>query len=94
MTNRLLSDKVSKLNLITANTSNFFYQISRDRQIGLLIFIRRFYLLELSQKELAEKLAVSPSLVSLWEQGKRSVRAETLISLSEVLRCKPEELLP
>lgn len=43
----------------------------------------------LSQKELAQKLAISPSLVSLMESGDRIPSADVLKRVSDVLEIPP-----
>ncbi len=46
------------------------------------------------QKELAERLGVSPVAVCRWEQGKAFPKVERLKTVAEVLDTTVEELLP
>ena len=46
-----------------------------------------------SRAQLAEKVGVSVTAVSSWEQGKRQPGRASLIKLSEVLGCTVDELL-
>ena len=46
-----------------------------------------------SQKQLAEKLQVSPSIVSGYETGERTPSTEVLLSLSYLLHCSTDYLL-
>lgn len=45
------------------------------------------------QNELAEIIDVSPLTVSRWVQGKAEPSLSTVMELSRVLKCKPQELL-
>lgn len=47
----------------------------------------------LTQTQLAEKIGVSVTSVSSWEQGKRQPGRASLIKLSEALHCTVDELL-
>lgn len=47
----------------------------------------------LTQKEVAEKLGIDQSAVSLWETGKTSPRIAVLIKLAELYHCSLDELL-
>ena len=42
--------------------------------------------LNISGKELAQKLGVTPALISYYEQGKRQVPLKTLMQISEIIR--------
>lgn len=48
----------------------------------------------LSQKELANKVGISPATVSKAETGKFDLRLSTLLKLSRILDVTVEELLP
>lgn len=48
----------------------------------------------LSQKELANKVGISPATVSKAETGKFDLRLSTLLKLSKILDVTVEELLP
>ena len=45
------------------------------------------------QNELAEIIDVSPLTISRWVQGKAEPSLSTVMELSRVLKCKPQELL-
>ena len=47
----------------------------------------------LSQTELAEKLAVTQGAISQWETGESLPRAELLPKLAKILGCSVDELL-
>lgn len=47
----------------------------------------------LSQKQVAERLWVSPSIVSAYETGERSPSLEVLLSLSYLYNCSVDYLL-
>lgn len=47
----------------------------------------------MTQKDLAEKLGVTPNAVSQWENGARDPRLETIKHLAEVLHCTTDEIL-
>lgn len=47
----------------------------------------------LSQQELADKLSVSRTAVTLWELGINKPRAEHLIQMSRIFRCSVDKLL-
>ena len=46
----------------------------------------------LSQKELAEKVGVDISAISLWENGKTYPTYTNILKLAEALGCKPGDL--
>lgn len=46
-----------------------------------------------SQKQVAEKLGVSPSIVSGYETGERTPSTEVLLSLSYLFNCSTDYLL-
>ncbi|MBP3622495.1 MAG: helix-turn-helix transcriptional regulator [Oscillospiraceae bacterium] len=46
-----------------------------------------------SQKEVADRLGVSPSIVSGYETGERTPSAEVLLSLSYLYKCSTDYLL-
>lgn len=47
----------------------------------------------LTQREVAEKIGIDQSAVSLWETGKTAPRASILIKLSELYHCTVDDLL-
>lgn len=47
----------------------------------------------LSQKEVAAKLGISPSIVSGYETGERSPSTENLLALSYLYKCSTDYLL-
>ena len=47
----------------------------------------------LTQKALAEKIGVSPQMVSKWERGEKAPDAEQLIALSEIYGISLDELV-
>lgn len=46
----------------------------------------------MTQKELGDKLGVTPSAVTRWESGECFPRGEKLIKLAEALHCTIDEL--
>lgn len=48
---------------------------------------------KISQKELAEKMKVSPGAVSHWETGRRVPDANDLIAIAKALHCKVDDLI-
>lgn len=46
----------------------------------------------MTQKELAKKMGLSPSTVSMWEKGERNPRTEKLPELARALGCSIDEL--
>lgn len=56
--------------------------------------LKRFRLKRgLTQEELADILHVNRTTVTLWENGTNKPRANMLVKLSKVLRCKVDDLL-
>ena len=49
--------------------------------------------MNMTQEELAEKLNIGRSTISMWETGESLPRTATLIKLAEVLDCSVGELL-
>lgn len=47
----------------------------------------------ISQKELAERLGVTPPMISQYETGKRNPRAPALIKIAEAIGCDPKTLV-
>ena len=47
----------------------------------------------MTQKELAQRLKISRTTVSMWESGESLPRADRLSELSRILDCGVEELL-
>lgn len=46
-----------------------------------------------TQKELAEKLNVDQSAVTLWEKGKNGVRMQSLVEMARLFECTVDDLL-
>lgn len=46
-----------------------------------------------TQREVAEKLGIDQSAVSLWETGKTAPRASILVQLARLYCCSVDELL-
>lgn len=46
-----------------------------------------------SQKQVAERLMISPSIVSAYETGERTPSTEVLLSLSHLYKCSTDYLL-
>ena len=47
----------------------------------------------MTQEDLALKLGVARTAVSMWETGESKPRLETLIQLSKIFNCSVDELL-
>ena len=47
----------------------------------------------LSQKQVAERIGVSPSIISSYETGERTPSTEVLLALSHLYRCSTDYLL-
>ena len=47
----------------------------------------------LSQRQVAEQLKISPSIISAYETGERTPSAENLLSLSYLYKCSTDYLL-
>lgn len=47
----------------------------------------------LSQKKVAEKLEISPSIISAYETGERTPSTENLLALSYLYKCSTDYLL-
>ena len=47
----------------------------------------------LSQRDIAKKLSVSPSIISGYETGERTPSAENLLALANLYRCSTDYLL-
>ncbi len=54
---------------------------------------QRRVLINMSQKEVASKIGVSPSIISNYENGERTPSIENLISLASLYRCSTDSLL-
>ena len=48
---------------------------------------------KLTQQQLAEKLGVKRTTVTLWESGKNKPRVDTLIELAKVFKCGVNSLI-
>jgi len=62
------------------------------KNMGKRIFERRKQL-RLTQDELAEKMDVSPQMISTAELGKKAIRPENLLRLCEVLEVSTDYIL-
>jgi transcriptional regulator with XRE-family HTH domain len=56
-------------------------------------FKKRRVSLNLSQKDVAEKLFVKRSTVAMWETGAAKPRADKLPALAKLLHCTVDQLL-
>lgn len=63
-----------------------------DQRLGKKIFMLRTAA-NLTQEELSQKIGCSQNLVSHWELSKRRLRADYLVSLSEVFKISLDDLL-
>ncbi|MEZ5577707.1 MAG: helix-turn-helix transcriptional regulator [Candidatus Competibacteraceae bacterium] len=59
--------------------------------IGHAIVVRRT-ILKMNQAELARRIGVARSYISLLENGERPLNDDLLQRISEALGCKPEDL--
>lgn len=59
--------------------------------IGHAIVVRRT-ILKMNQAELARRIGVGRSYISLLENGERPLNDDLLQRISEALGCKPEDL--
>lgn len=48
---------------------------------------------KLTQSDIAEKLDISRTSISMWETGESLPRADKLLQLAEILGCTVDELL-
>lgn len=62
------------------------------REIGIRVSARRKEL-RFTQEQLAEQMEVSPQMISNLEKGKKAIRPENLLRLSEVLRISTDYIL-
>ena len=60
--------------------------------LGLRLQQQRLFL-KLSQKEVAEAINVSPSVISNYESGERTPSVENLMALAGLYRCSTDYLL-
>ncbi|SDH44506.1 helix-turn-helix transcriptional regulator [Myroides phaeus] len=60
-------------------------ELHRTSQKIALLILKRLSDLNWKQKDLAERMNVSPQQVSKWVKGKENFRIETLLHLGEVL---------
>lgn len=56
-------------------------------------FLREREKAGITQREVAEKIGIDQSAVSLWETGKTMPRASLLIKLAALYRCSVDDLL-
>lgn len=60
--------------------------------LGTNIMLRRLKL-GMTQKELGEKLGITPSAVTRWERGDCNPTMEKLVRLARILECTAGDLL-
>lgn len=65
--------------------------MTSNERIGHKIMVQRA-VLRMNQSELARRIGVRQSYISMIENGDRSISDELLRKISAALRCKPEEL--
>ena len=65
--------------------------MTKDKRIGHKIMVQRA-VLRINQSELARRIGVRQSYISMIENGDRPISDELLRKISVALRCKPEEL--
>ena len=65
--------------------------MTHDERIGHKIMVQRA-VLRMNQSELARRIGVRQSYISMIENGDRPISDELLRKISVALRCKPEEL--
>ena len=65
--------------------------MTNDERIGHKIMVQRA-ILRMNQSELARRIGVRQSYISMIESGDRPISDELLQKISAALRCKPEEL--
>ena len=65
--------------------------MTTDERIGHKIMVQRA-VLRMNQSELARRIGVRQSYISMIENGDRPISDELLRKISVALRCKPEEL--
>jgi transcriptional regulator with XRE-family HTH domain len=65
--------------------------MTHDERIGHKIMVQRA-VLRMNQSELARRIGVRQSYISMIENGDRPISDELLRKISAALRCKPEEL--
>lgn len=69
-----------------------FYE--KPRKEGILISIKTMRTAKgWTQKELAEKLNVDQSAITLWEKQRNGVRMKYLLAMAELFDCTVDELL-
>lgn len=66
--------------------------MTNDERIGHKITVRRA-VLRMNQAELARRIGVAQSYISMLERGERTLNDEKLERIAEALKCKPEDLL-
>ncbi len=65
--------------------------MTNDERIGHKIMVQRA-VLRINQSELARRIGVWQSYISMIENGERPISDELLRKIAVALRCKPEEL--
>ena len=66
--------------------------MTNDERIGHRIMVRRA-VLRMNQAELARRIGVAQSYISMLERGERTLNDEKLERIAEALKCKPEDFL-
>lgn len=66
--------------------------MTNDERIGHRITVQRA-VLRMNQAELARRIGVAQSYISMLERGERSLNDELLQRIAAALDCKPEHLL-
>ena len=66
--------------------------MTKDERISHRITVQRA-VLRMNQAELARRVGVAQSYISMLENGERPLTDELLQRIAEALQCKPEHLL-
>lgn len=66
--------------------------MTKDERIGHRITVRRA-VLRMNQAELARRIGVAQSYISMLERGERTLNDEILERIGEALKCNPEYFL-
>ena len=86
------SEETSTLDAAKARVTN--RELHRVSQKIALHILSRLSVLGWKQKDLAEKMAVTPQQVSKWVKGKENFTLDTLIKLSHVLSYNVFQAIP
>ena len=65
--------------------------MTTDERIGHKIMVQRD-VIRMNQSELARRIGVRQSYISMIENGDRPISDDLLLKIAVALRCKPEEL--